>query len=59
MKICNSSEKWAERKRMFQTKRLLVLISIKESYERKLASISASIVKLQEQMEKSDENTDI
>ena len=50
MFICNSSQNWNERKRKFQTKRLEILISIKESYERKLAAISASISKLEEQM---------
>ena len=50
MFICNSSQSWTERKRKFQTKRLQILISIKESYERKLAAISASISKMEEQM---------
>ncbi len=50
MKICNSSQNWSETKKMYQTKKLHILISIKESYERKVAAISASISKLEEQM---------
>ena len=50
MKFCGSSEKWNERKKFFQSRKLNFLISIKESYERKLAAITASISKLEEQM---------
>ena len=50
MNICNSSRNWSERKRFFQVRKLNFLISVKESYERKLAAITASISKLEEQM---------
>tara|TARA_B100000700_G_scaffold124026_1_gene138938 strand:+ start:731 stop:910 length:180 start_codon:yes stop_codon:yes gene_type:complete len=50
MNFCESSQKWSERKKFFQTKKLNFLISVKESYERKLAAVSASISKLEEQM---------
>tara|TARA_Y100001968_G_scaffold297121_1_gene305826 strand:- start:62 stop:241 length:180 start_codon:yes stop_codon:yes gene_type:complete len=50
MKICGSSQNWTERKKIYQKRKLNFLISIKESYERKLAAISASISKLEEQM---------
>ena len=39
-----------ERKKIFQARKLNFLISLKESYERKLAAITASISKLEEQM---------
>ena len=51
MDFCNSNKDWSQRKKFFQTKKLNMLISIKESYERKLAAISASISKLEEQIE--------
>ena len=51
MDFCNSNKDWSQRKKFFQTKKLHLLVSIKESYERKLAAISASISKLEEQME--------
>ena len=51
MDFCNSNQDWSQRKKFFQTKKLNMLISIKESYERKLAAISASISKLEEQIE--------
>ena len=51
MDFCNSNQDWSQRKKFFQTKKLRMLISIKESYERKLAAISASISKLEEQIE--------
>ena len=51
MDFCTSSQNWSERKKFFQTKKLNFLISVKESYERKLAAISASISKLEEQIE--------
>ena len=54
MKFCGSSTSWPERKRFFQEKKLNFFISVKESYERKLAAITASISKLEEQM---DSNT--
>ena len=50
MNFCDSSRKWSERKKFFQERKLNFLISIKESYERKLAAITASISKLEEQM---------
>ena len=50
MKFCDSSRNWSERKKFFQERKLNFLISIKESYERKLAAITASISKLEEQM---------
>ena len=56
MNFCNSSQSWIERKKMFQSKKLRILISIKESYERKLAAITASISKLEEQMQQSKNN---
>ena len=50
MDFCQSSKDWSERKKFFQTRKLNFLISVKESYERKLAAITASISKLEEQM---------
>tara|TARA_Y100001968_G_scaffold9279_1_gene7828 strand:- start:818 stop:997 length:180 start_codon:yes stop_codon:yes gene_type:complete len=50
MNFCESSSKWSERKKFFQERKLNFLISVKESYERKLAAITASISKLEEQM---------
>ena len=50
MSFCESSKKWNERKKFFQERKLNFLISVKEGYERKLAAISASISKLEEQM---------
>ena len=50
MNFCDSSRNWSERKKFFQERKLNFLISIKESYERKLAAIKASISKLEEQM---------
>ena len=50
MNFCDSSKNWSERKKFFQERKLNFLISIKESYERKLAAITASISKLEEQM---------
>ena len=50
MSFCESSKNWSERKKFFQAKKLNFLISVKESYERKLAAITASISKLEEQM---------
>ena len=54
MNFCDSSRKWSERKKNFQTRKLNLLISIKESYERKLAAITASISKLEEQIKSSN-----
>ena len=51
MDFCNSNLDWSQQKKLFQTKKLHLLISIKESYERKLVAISASISKLEEQIE--------
>ena len=50
MNFCDTSRNWSERKKFFQERKLNFLISIKESYERKLAAITASISKLEEQM---------
>ena len=50
MNFCESSRNWSERKKLFQTMKLNFLISVKESHERKLAAITASISKLEEQM---------
>ncbi len=50
MIFCESSKNWGERKKYFQARKLNFLISVKESYERKLAAITASISKLEEQM---------
>ena len=51
MNFCESSKNWSERKKFYQARKLNFLISIKESYERKLAAIKASISKLEEQMD--------
>ena len=50
MDFCTIPQNWSERKKFFQTKKLNFLISVKESYERKLAAVTASISKLEEQM---------
>ena len=50
MNFCESSRNWSERKKIFQARKLNFLISVKESYDRKLAAITASITKLEEQM---------
>ena len=50
MKFCGSARNWSERKKNFQTSKLNFLILVKESYERKLVAITASISKLEEQM---------
>ena len=50
MNHCKSSKSWSERKKNLQTKKLNFLISVREHYERKLAAITASISKLEEQM---------
>ena len=50
MKFCESSKNWSQRKKFFQARKLNFLISVKESYERKLAAITASISKLEEQI---------
>ena len=50
MNFCETSQNWGERKKYFQAKKLNFLISLKESYERKLAALTASISKLEEQM---------
>ena len=58
MNFCESSSNWSERKRFFQGRKLNFLISVKESYERKLAAITASISKLEEQMNSSIPSVD-
>ena len=50
MNFCETSQNWDERKKYFQAKKLNFLISVKESYERKVAALKASISKLEEQM---------
>ena len=55
MNFCESSKNWSERKKFFQERKLNFLISVKESYERKLAAITASISKLEEQMNSNDQ----
>tara|TARA_Y100001968_G_scaffold292178_1_gene297163 strand:+ start:766 stop:939 length:174 start_codon:yes stop_codon:yes gene_type:complete len=57
MNCFESSKNWNERKRFFQSRKLNFLISVKESYERKLAAITASISKLEEQIETNAQNT--
>ena len=56
MGFCESSSNWSERKKFFQARKLNFLISVKESYERKLAAITASISKLEEQMNSTSSN---
>ena len=58
MNFCESSRNWSERKKIFQAKKLNFLISVKESYERKLAAITASISKLEEQMNSTNPSID-
>tara|TARA_B100000579_G_scaffold55125_1_gene38913 strand:+ start:330 stop:509 length:180 start_codon:yes stop_codon:yes gene_type:complete len=58
MNFCNSSKNWNERKKFFQARKLDFLISIKESYERKIAAITASISKLEEQMNSNTQSVD-
>ena len=58
MNFCESSRNWSERKKFFQARKLNFLISVKESYERKLAAITASISKLEEQMNLTNPNID-
>tara|TARA_Y100001968_G_scaffold315030_1_gene341168 strand:+ start:4431 stop:4610 length:180 start_codon:yes stop_codon:yes gene_type:complete len=56
MKFCVSTQNWSKRKKHFQERKLEFLISLKESYERKLAGITASISKLEEQMNSNSPN---
>ncbi len=58
MDFCESSRNWTERKKFFQSRKLNFLISVKESYERKLAAITASISKLEEQMDINSPNVE-
>ena len=58
MNFCESSSNWTERKKFFQARKLNFLISIKESYERRLAAIKASISKLEEQMNSKTSSVD-
>ena len=58
MNFCESSQNWNIRKQNFQQKKLNFLISMKESYERKLAAITASISKLEEQMNATTKNVE-
>ena len=59
MSFCESSKNWSERKKFFQARKLYFLISLKESYERKLAAITASISKLEEQMKLNSSSLEI
>ena len=59
MKFCGSSKNWIERKKNYQSMKLNFLISVKESYERKLAAITASISKLEEQMNSTNPNEEL
>ena len=56
MNCFKSSKNWSERKSFFQARKLNFLTLVKESYERKLAAITASISKLEEQMETNSPN---
>tara|TARA_Y100001968_G_C18901018_1_gene500691 strand:- start:255 stop:428 length:174 start_codon:yes stop_codon:yes gene_type:complete len=56
MNFCTTSQNWSERKKFFQARKLNFLVSVKESYERKLAAITASISKLEEQMNSNSTN---
>ena len=58
MSICESSKTWIERKKIIQAAKLNFLITVKESYERKLSAITASISKLQEQMNSTSTNVE-
>ena len=58
MNFCTSSQDWSERKKFFQARKLNFLVSVKESYERKLAAITASITKLEEQMNSSSKSVE-
>ncbi len=58
MDFCGQSQNWNDRKKKFQNKKLHLLISIKEYYERKLAAISASISKLEEQINSNIKSVD-
>jgi len=58
MNFCESSQNWSDRKKYFQKKKLNILISLKESYERKLAALTASISKLEEQMNSTISSTE-
>ena len=58
MDFCTPSKNWSERKKFFQAKKLNFLISVKESYERKLAAITASISKLEEQMNTNNQSVE-
>ena len=53
MRFCETSDNWSQRKSFFYARKLNFLISVKEAYERKLASITASISKLEEQINSS------
>ena len=58
MNFCESTKNWSKRKKTFQARKLNFLISVKESYERKLAAITASISKLEEQMNSTTPNVE-
>ena len=58
MNFCQTSKDWSERKKIFQARKLNFLISVKENYERKLAAITASISKLEEQMNSNNQGVE-
>ena len=58
MNFCQPSKNWSERKKIFQARKLDFLISVKESYERKLAAVTASISKLEEQINSNATSTE-
>ena len=58
MNFCEKSSNWSDRKKFFQARKLNFLISVKESYERKLAAIKAAISKLEEQMNENTHNVE-
>jgi len=47
---CCQEVNWSKRRRKFQDRKLSLLTFIRDSYERKLAAVNASIEKLNEQM---------
>ncbi len=58
MNFCDSSRNWSERKKIFHARKLNFLISIKASHERNLAAITASISKLEEQINSTTPNVE-
>ena len=58
MKFCSPNQDWSEKKKKFQMTKLNMLVAIKESYERKLAAITAAISKLEDQINIVDVTTE-